>query len=145
MFTILSGFHDFFHSLYAFFNFRLEASKKKLEEAEKTWKHEREDLLKDQVGLQKLHDNLQQDYEKLMEEKESQKEIEKSLRNDLKKLQSISMNLDEDQEKLMRAKEAIGKIFMIFLLFEFNFGQIRSFIGSILVKLGPFLFQLWSN
>ena len=32
----------------------LETSKKKLEEAEKGWKTERDDLLRDQVGLQKV-------------------------------------------------------------------------------------------
>ena len=85
----------------------LEASKKKLEEAEKSWSTEREDLLKDQVGLQKLHDNLQHDYDSLMKEKDAQKEVEKQLRGELKKLKSMSMSLDEDQEKLLRAKEAI--------------------------------------
>ena len=48
---------------------------------------ERAELLKDQAGLQKLHDNLQQDYETLLKEKEAQKETERKLRGDLRKLQ----------------------------------------------------------
>merc|ERR1712223_465896 len=87
----------------------LETSKKKLEEAEKSWKTEREDLLRDQVGLQKLHDNLQQDYENLVVEKDAQKEVEKQLRTEVKKLKSMSMSLDEDQERLLKAKEAIDQ------------------------------------
>ena len=45
------------------------------------------ELLQDQAGLQKLHDNLQQDYETLIKEKEVQKETERQLRSDLRKLQ----------------------------------------------------------
>ena len=45
------------------------------------------ELLQDQAGLQKLHDNLQQEYETLLKDKEVQKETEKQLRSDLRKLQ----------------------------------------------------------
>jgi hypothetical protein len=44
-------------------------------------------LLEDQAGLQKLHNNLQQDYETLRREKEAQKETERILKTDLRKLQ----------------------------------------------------------
>lgn len=84
-----------------------ETSTKRLEDGEKIWKAEREDLLRDQVGLQKLHDNLQQDYEKLQKEKDGQKDIERELRADLRKLQTMSLSLSEDQDKLLEAKEAI--------------------------------------
>ena len=59
----------------------------KLEEAERVWKIERDDLLRDQAGLQNLHDNLLQDYDKLLKDKETQKEIEKHLRDEIRKLQ----------------------------------------------------------
>ena len=58
-----------------------------MEESTKAWKNERTELLQDQAGLQRLHDNLQQDYDKLMKEKEAQKDIERKLRSDLRKLQ----------------------------------------------------------
>jgi len=58
-----------------------------LEEAERVWKTERDDLLRDQAGLQNLHDNLLQDYDKLMKDRETQKEVEKQLRDDIRKLQ----------------------------------------------------------
>jgi hypothetical protein len=58
-----------------------------LEEAERVWKIERDDLLRDQAGLQNLHDNLLQDYDKLLKDKETQKEIEKHLRDEIRKLQ----------------------------------------------------------
>ena len=44
-------------------------------------------MLEDQAGLQKLHDNLQQDYETLLREKDAQKETERILKTDLRKLQ----------------------------------------------------------
>lgn len=85
----------------------IEASKRKLEESEKTWKSEREELLRDQAGLQKLHDNLQQDYDRLLKERDAQKDVERHLKTDLRKLQAMSVNLNEDQEKLVSAKEAL--------------------------------------
>ena len=48
---------------------------------------ERSDLLRDQAGLQKLHDQLQSEYEAVVKEKDAQKDVEKQLRSDLKKLQ----------------------------------------------------------
>ena len=42
-------------------NVSLEAAKKRLEEAGVSWATERKELLADQSGLQKLHDNLQVD------------------------------------------------------------------------------------
>ena len=48
---------------------------------------ERDDLLRDQAGLQNLHDNLLQDYDKLLKDKESHKEVEKQLRDEIRKLQ----------------------------------------------------------
>ena len=77
------------------------------EESEKRWSQERSDLLRDQSVLQKLHDNLQQDYDVLLREKDGQKETERRLRADLRKLQSMSMSFSEDQDNLLRAKEAI--------------------------------------
>ena len=62
------------------------------------------------MRLQKLHDNLQQDYENMAKEKDAQKDVEKQLRTEVKKLKTMSLSLDEDQEKLFRAKEAIGKL-----------------------------------
>ena len=59
-----------------------------MEDSEKQWKTERNQLLQDQDRLQKLHNNLQADYEKLLKEKEDQKAVEKSLRTDLRKLQA---------------------------------------------------------
>ena len=56
-------------------------------ENDKRWSSERSDLLRDQAGLQKLHDNLQQDYEGLLKERDNQKEVERQLRADLRKLQ----------------------------------------------------------
>ena len=58
-----------------------------LDEAEKNWNNERTELLQDQAGLQKLHNNLQQDYDSLFKEKEAQKETERTLKADLRKLQ----------------------------------------------------------
>ena len=40
-----------------------------------------------QAGLQKLHNNLQQDYDSLFKEKEAQKETERTLKAELRKLQ----------------------------------------------------------
>ncbi len=57
------------------------------EEEEKRYKAERADLLRDQAGLQKLHDQLQSDYDALLKEKDAQKEVERQLRADLRKLQ----------------------------------------------------------
>ena len=96
----------------------LETSKKKLEEAEKSWKTEREDLLRDQVGLQKLHDNLQQDYENLVVEKDAQKEVEKQLRTEVKKLKSMSMSLDEDQERLLLMLHYVFVFYKVYLCFN---------------------------
>ena len=56
-------------------------------ENDKRWSSERADLLRDQAGLQKLHDNLQSDYEALLKERDNQKEVERQLRADLRKLQ----------------------------------------------------------
>ena len=72
-----------------------------MEESVLQWQNERDELLQDQSGLQKLHDNLQQDYENLVVEKDAQKEVEKQLRTEVKKLKSMSMSLDEDQERLL--------------------------------------------
>ena len=58
-----------------------------MDEAEKNWNNERTELLQDQAGLQKLHNNLQQDYDSLFKEKEAQKETERTLKADLRKLQ----------------------------------------------------------
>ena len=58
-----------------------------MDEAEKNWNNERTELLQDQAGLQKLHNNLQHDYDSLFKEKEAQKETERTLRADLRKLQ----------------------------------------------------------
>ena len=88
-------------------NATLETAKRRIEEAEKNWNNERTELLQDQAGLQKLHNNLQQDYEALTNEKEAQKETERVLKSDLRKLQSMSVSLSEDQDNLLRAKEAI--------------------------------------
>jgi len=85
----------------------LETSKRKAEEEEKRYKAERTDLLRDQAGLQKLHDQLQTDYDALLKEREAQKDVERLLKTDLRKLQSMSLNLSEDQNSLIRAKEAI--------------------------------------
>jgi hypothetical protein len=60
---------------------------RQLEEAERVWKNERDDLLRDQAGLQSLHDNLLQDYDNLLKDKDSQKEVEKQLRDEIRKLQ----------------------------------------------------------
>ena len=65
-----------------------------LEEAERVWKTERDDLLRDQAGLQNLHDNLLQDYDKLMKDRETQKEVEKQLRDDIRKLQVSTVTLN---------------------------------------------------
>merc|ERR1719510_2346775 len=83
-------------------NATLETAKRRIEEAEKSWNNERTELLQDQAGLQKLHNNLQQDYEALTNEKEAQKETERVLRSDLRKLQSMSVSLSEDQDNLLR-------------------------------------------
>ena len=101
----------------------LETSKKKLEEAEKSWKTEREDLLRDQVGLQKLHDNLQQDYENLVVEKDAQKEVEKQLRTEVKKLKSMSMSLDEDQERLLLMLHYVIVFYKVYLCFNLFFSS----------------------
>ena len=58
-----------------------------LEESSRQWQSERQELLQDQNGLQKLHDNLQVEYEALKTEKDAQRETEKKLRGDLRKLQ----------------------------------------------------------
>ena len=58
-----------------------------LEETSRQWQGERRELLEDQSGLQKLHDNLQADYEALKQDKDAQREVEKQLRADLRKLQ----------------------------------------------------------
>ncbi len=63
--------------------------------------------MRDQAGLQKLHDNLQQDYETLLKERDAQKDVEKKLRVDLRKLQSMSLSLSEDQDAILHAKQAI--------------------------------------
>ena len=71
-----------------------------LDESEKNWNNERTELLQDQAGLQKLHNNLQQDYDALLKEKEVQKETERSLKSDLRKLQvliNMMINIDEMQ------------------------------------------------
>lgn len=57
------------------------------EEEEKRYKLERADLLRDQAGLQKLHDQLQTDYDAILKEKEAQKDVERQLRTDLRKMQ----------------------------------------------------------
>ena len=57
------------------------------EEEEKRYKAERTDLLRDQAGLQKLHDQLQTDYDALLTEREAQKDVERMLKADLRKLQ----------------------------------------------------------
>ena len=57
------------------------------EEEEKRYKAERTDLLRDQAGLQKLHDQLQTDYDALLKEREAQKDVERLLKADLRKLQ----------------------------------------------------------
>ena len=62
------------------------------EEDEKRWQEERSDLLRDQAGLQKLHDNLQQDYDSLLKDKDSQKEVERQLRADLRKMEVRTTN-----------------------------------------------------
>ncbi len=81
--------------------------------------------MRDQAGLQKLHDNLQQDYDVLIKEKESQKEVERKLRSDLRKLHSMSLSFSEDQDNLLRAKEAIDaereRWGLIFLYHYVNF------------------------
>jgi len=60
--------------------------------------------LKDQSGLQKLHDNLQMDYEQLAVERDQLKEAERTLKSDLRKLQSLSVNFSEDKQSLATAK-----------------------------------------
>ena len=58
-----------------------------MEESVLQWQNERDELLQDQSGLQKLHDNLQAEYESLKKEKDVQRDVEKQLRADLRKLQ----------------------------------------------------------
>lgn len=87
----------------------LENAKRKSDESERRWKMERQNLLRDQVELQKLHDGLQQDYDNLLVEKDSQKEVEKALKADLAKLQSMSLSLSEGQDSLIKAKEALDQ------------------------------------
>ncbi|XP_059095121.1 girdin-like isoform X2 [Tigriopus californicus] len=87
----------------------LESAKRKSDESERRWKMERQNLLRDQVELQKLHDGLQQDYDNLLIEKDGQKEVEKALKADLAKLQSMSLSLSEGQDTLIKAKEALDQ------------------------------------
>jgi len=41
----------------------------------------------DILGLQKLHDNLSQDYDKILKERDSSKDVEKQLRDEIRRLE----------------------------------------------------------
>ena len=85
-----------YHVILGFFG-KVYRSFFQLEESVQQWQNERDELLQDQSGLQKLHDNLQAEYESLKKEKDVQRDVEKQLRADLRKLQVKCKTIIMDQ------------------------------------------------
>ena len=92
-----------------------------MDEAEKNWNNERTELLQDQAGLQKLHNNLQQDYDSLFKEKEALKETERTLKADLRKLQvcTKSNTISTDRSNFISLIVWFCEIYMYVILIHF--------------------------
>jgi len=90
-------------------NSKLEVEARRGKEGEKALKEELSQLLADQARLQRLHDQLQADYEQLTREREELKVSERNLRVEMSRLLEREGTVSQGQDDLLRAKEAIDQ------------------------------------
>ena len=88
---------------------RLEVEARRGAAGEKATKEELNQLLADQAKLQRLHEQLQQDYEQLSRDRDEGKVVERGLRGEVQRLEEREGTVAAGQDDLLRAKEAIDQ------------------------------------